>query len=205
MSYEKTVKIVLHGYLKDLYKEELILSGHSVSELINGMCKTTNAFNPVPGKGRHCISIVGYDNLDMLTQPLPADIEELHIVPTMSGGKKGGFFQIVLGAVLIAAAVWTGGATLAGFQLGIAGGSMGLLGSAGLSMVLGGLMSFLSPTPKADSSSQGPADPEASKYLGATQNTVKIGTRIPIMYGENKAFGHYISFDVDAKDVAITT
>lgn len=204
MSYEKRVKIVLHGHLKDLYPEELYLTGHSVSEVINGMCKATDAFNPRPGTGRHAISVVGFDTVESLSEPLPADIEELHLVPTMSGGKKGGFFQIVLGVVLIAAAVWTGGATLAGFQLGIAGGSLGLLGSAGLSMVLGGLMSFLSPTPKADSYSNDVADPEASKYLGATANTTKIGTRIPIPYGRNKLFGHYISFDVDSKDVAIT-
>ena len=47
------------------------------------------------------------------------------------------------------------------------------------------------------------ADPEASKYLSANQNTTKIVTRIPLMYGFNRAYGHYISFDVDAKDVAL--
>lgn len=120
------------------------------------------------------------------------------------GVRRGGFFQIVLGAVLIAAAIWTGGATLAGFQLGIAGGSFRYfrfsrsVNDAGWSYVIP------KPAPKADSSStSSEADPEASKYLGASGNTVKIGTRIPVMYGENKANGHYISFNVDSKDVAV--
>lgn len=204
MSYEKRVKIVLHGHLKDLYPEEIYMSGHSVSEVINGMCKATDAFNPRPGTGRHAISVVGFNTVESLTEPLPADTEELHLVPTMAGGKKGGFFQIVLGVVMIAAAIYLGpGVTAFGgaFQVGGVG---GFLFSSGLSMVLGGLMAFLSPTPKADSYSNDVADPEASKYLGASQNTVKIGTRIPIPYGRNKLFGHYLSFDVDAKDVAIT-
>ena len=46
-------------------------------------------------------------------------------------------------------------------------------------------------------------DPEASKYLGADQNTVKIGTRIPLLYGKHQAFGHYLSFNVDAKDISL--
>lgn len=203
MSCDRKVKIILHGYLKNLYSGELSFTGNTVEEIINGMCKTTKAFEPTPSKGRHVISIVGFDTVESLSNPLSSDITELHLVPALCGGKKGGFFQVVLGAVLIAAAIWTGGATLAGFQLGISGGALGILGSAGLSMVLGGLMSFLSPAPKADSYSNGEADPEASKYLGASGNTVKIGTRVPLMYGENKANGHYISFNVDAKDVAI--
>ena len=202
MSYEKRVKVVLHGHLKDLYPEELYLSGSSVSEIINGMCKATPAFNPVPGRGRHSISVVGFNTIDSLNEPLPADQEELHLVPTMAGGKKGGFFQIVLGVVMIAAAIYLGPTAMLGsFQIGGVG---GFLFSSGLSMVLGGLLGFLSPTPKADSFSNDVADPEASKYLGASGNTVKIGTRIPIPYGENKLSGHYLSFNVDSKDVAIT-
>ncbi len=119
MSYEKRVKVVLHGHLKDLYPEELYLSGSSVSEIINGMCKATPAFNPVPGRGRHSISVVGFNTIDSLNEPLPADQEELHLVPTMAGGKKGGFFQIVLGVVMIAAAIYLGPTAMLGsFQIG---------------------------------------------------------------------------------------
>lgn len=203
MSYEKRVKIVLHGYLKKLYPEELYLSGHNVHEIINGMCKMTKAFNPEPNKPRHLIAVVGYQSKDSLYEPIPSDVEELHLTPAFHGGKKGGFFQIVVGVVLVAAAFYTGGASLGVLgQLGIAGGSLGLLGNIGLSLLLGGLLTMLSPQPKI-SNNGSEADPEASKYLGATQNTVKIGTRIPLIYGRVKHGGHYISFDVDAKDVAV--
>lgn len=199
MSYERKVRVVLHGYLKNLYEKDIFLSGYSASEIINGMSKMTKAFNPQPGQERHQISVVGFESKESLFEPLPADIEELHLVPAMTGGKKGGFFQIVIGAVLIAASIYIGGpATLsAAFEMtGVAG----FLFNLGISMLLGGLLAMLSPTPKADSFGNA-ADPEASKYLGANQNTVRIGTRIPIIYGMMKAFGHYLSFDVDAKDV----
>ena len=114
MSYEKTVRVVLHGYLKDLYKDEIVLSGHSAAEVLNGMCKMTSAFNPEPLKDRHLVAISGFTTKEEIYGPLPADIKELHISPAMTGGKKGGFFQIVIGVIAIAAAVWTGGAELKG-------------------------------------------------------------------------------------------
>lgn len=200
MSYEKTVRVVLHGYLKDLYKDEIVLSGHSAAEVLNGMCKMTSAFNPEPLKDRHLVAISGFTTKEEIYGPLPADIKELHISPAMTGGKKGGFFLIVVGVIAIAAAVWTGGASLSIFS---AGGLTGFLANTGLSLLLGGVIAMLSPQPKISSSGSDIADPEASKYLGASQNTVKIGTRIPIMYGKNKAYGHYISFNVDAKDVVV--
>lgn len=203
--YQRKVKIVLHGYLKDLYPEDLELSGYSVAEIINGMCKQTKAFNPLPGQERHCISVVGFTDRDKLYAPIPHDQKELHLVPEMSGGKSGGFFRIIVGVVLIAAAFYLGGAALAGPTLFGSTTIASMLFNFGLSLVLGGLLELISPAPKIDRAGvTGTAtDPEASKYLGASQNTVRIGTRIPLLYGEHQAFGHYISFDVDAVDVAL--
>ena len=106
---------------------------------------------------------------------------------------------MVVGAVLIVVGVvvgvllsWTG-----------VGGAVGVgLISAGIGLMAGGLMQMLFPAPVIkNTASQG--DPEASKYLGAPKNTVAIGTRIPIGYGKFKVYGHFISFDITAKDVKI--
>lgn len=199
MSSERKVKVILHGALKKLYPHELVLSGHNVAEIINGMCKLTKAFDVPPGKEKHTISVLGYDCHEALNDPLKDDVEELHLVPAMVGGKSGGFARIIIGAVLIAAAF------VAPFAGAVAFGTTtwgSLLFSAGMSLALGGLLELMSPQPKADTFGNNEADPEASKYLGATQNTVKIGTRIPLLYGEILAYGHYLSFDVDAVDVA---
>lgn len=108
--------------------------------------------------------------------------------------------NIVLGSVFIAASFLMP-AAITGVTL-IGSTTVGsMMFNFGVSLVLGGLLSFLSPAPTLDSSST--AEVEASKYIAAGQNTVKIGTRIPILYGRHKVYGHYLSFNVDAVDVAV--
>jgi len=191
------VKIVLHGYFKDLYDEEIYLEGNDVAEIINGFCKQTGAFDVGPNEEKHHVRVHGFDDEDSLYSPLPVDTEELHLIPDIRGGKGGGFLKVVIGVVLIAAAILlppvglAAGVTLNSIVFGI-----------GASLVLGGLLELLSPAPQVDTLPEN-QDPEASKYLGADQNTVKIGTRIPLLYGKHQAFGHYLSFNVDAKDVSL--
>lgn len=204
MLSDKKIKVVFHGYLKNLYPGELEMSGTTVAEIINGVCRQTKAFNVTPGQERHTLRVMGFDTKESLYAPIPKNTKVLHITPQFCGGKSGGFFRIIVGAVLIGVSLAFGGTGfLATPLLGTTLGSM--LFNFGVSLVLGGLLEMLSPSPKVDRAgiNGGTTDPEASKYLGATQNTVRIGTRIPILYGEHQAFGHYISFNVDAVDVAV--
>lgn len=197
---ERRIKVVLHGALKKLYDKPIELMGATPADIINGLCRMTKAFNPKPGVERHILQVLGYDSEASLHSPLKPDSAELHLMPAMLGGKSGGFFRIVIGVVLIAASFFLpAGPLIAGFSFSLSS----IAFNFGLSLVLGGLLEMLSPQPKADTTA-GVKDPEASKYLGATANTVKIGTRIPIVYGEILCYGHYISFDVDAKDVVVT-
>lgn len=200
MLYEPKIKIVLHGYFKELFPHDITLSGSSVAELINGLCKVTKAFNPKLGEEKHCMSIIGFDTKESLFSPIPSNITEIHIVPSMEGG-KGGLFKVIIGVAIIAVAIYNPGVlfTIGGFS--VEGASLLF---TGISLALGGLLEMLSPQPQIDKNGNSAVDPEASKYLGASQNTVKIGTRIPIAYGENKAYGHYLSFNVDAVDVIPT-
>lgn len=191
------VKVVLHGYLSDLHDEETYIEGTDVAEIINGFCKQTGAFDVPLGEEKHQIRVHGFDDINTFYQPLSKDVKELHLMPDLRGGKGGGFFKIVLGAVLIAAAIFLP-------PIGIAAGVTlnSILFGIGASLVLGGLLELLSPAPQIDTLPDS-QDPEASKYLGADKNTVKIGTRIPLLYGRHLCFGHYLSFNVDAKDVSL--
>ena len=198
MSYERKVKVILHGELKKLYPHDIELSGFSAAEVLNGLSRQVKELRPEIGKEGHLITVVGYESEDLLRGPLRKNETEIHVVPAMAGGK--GFLKILLGVALIAASFYIGPAGLMGGLI-----SASSMFSFGLSLVLGGLLEMLSPAPKIDRIGNAGAgtDPEASKYLGANQNTVRIGTRIPIAYGEVELFGHYLSFDVDAKDVAL--
>ena len=61
--------------------------------------------------------------------------KEVRIIPIPTGSKSGGLFQVVLGAVIMATAFFTGGASLA--LMGAFASSAFLLGRA---MVLGGVL-----------------------------------------------------------------
>ncbi len=203
-SSEHKVKVVLHGHLKDKQPVECYFSGATAAEVINGFCKQTGVLDVPMGEEKHCISVVGFETQEALFSPLPANVTELHLVPALIGGKSGGFFRIVIGAVLIASVIATGGLT-GTFGVTLWGSTMlsEVMINMGISLILGGLISMLSPAPKIDTTGDSESDPEASKYLGATGNSVRVGTRIPLLYGEFKLYGHYLSFDVDAKDVAV--
>jgi predicted phage tail protein len=197
-------RIHLHGYLKDLCPHPIELDADTVAEAINGMCRVTRgAFNPNPKTGRHLLKVVGFDKAEHLF--MKSDVEDLHIVPAFAGGKNSGVMQIVIGVVIIAAAIASGGSLAA---LMAAGGGLSVFGSiamAGAMMVLGGIMSMMSaaPTLSAGTLGDGTINPEASKYLAANKNTVKIGTRIPILVGRFPVYGQILSFNVDAQDVAV--
>ena len=200
----KTIRIIPHGYLKELIPQPVELAGESVADIIKGLCKVTGgALDPKPGEPRHCLRIPGYDSEQKLYEPIADDVEEIHIYPNFFGGfgGKGGFMKIVLGAVLIAASFFMPAAITGLSLLGSTVGSM--MFNFGLSLVLGGLLEFLSPAPQLDLTSQvGANDPAAARYFGADRNTVKIGTRIPLVYGLHEVYGHYLSFNVTSSHVA---
>lgn len=189
------VEVVFHGYLKNVCPPGIRMDAGSVAELFRGLSYQIPGLKPTPDRGRHCVRVLGYDTVDDLYRPIRDDV--IHVFPALYGGK--GFFRILIGAIIIAAAIHFSGGTLA-LAMASTWGSIAI--SLGVSLVLGGLLELLSPAPKVDLDTSG-VD-ERSKYLGGSQNTVRIGTRIPLLYGERRVHGHYISFNVDAVDLGET-
>ncbi|MFN4275357.1 MAG: hypothetical protein ACK4FJ_03580 [Ferrovibrio sp.] len=196
-------RVILHGYLADLYRGPLPeFEAESAAEAIYAFTMQTKALNPKPGQQRHCVRVVGFEDPGLLFHP--TEVEDIHLVPDFSGGGggNGGFFKIVLGAVLVVAAFASAGGSLAAMVKAGALSGTGLLTSLGMSLMLGGVMELISPAPKRDTGGIGPqADVPASRYLGAPKNTVKIGTRIILAYGRNQVYGHFLSFDINAKQI----
>lgn len=178
-------RLVLHGSLKHLYAGDIEIYGTTVAEVIEGASRQIEGFKPNPKTGRVRIAVVGCHSEADLHRYLGDQIE-IHIVPQMAGGKKGGIAQILIGAVLIGVGVF----------LGVATGFGSMLIKLGALQLLGGLAQMLSPTPEDDRSSQ-----TKSNYLGSPKNTTKIGTRIPVLYGEYRWGGHILSFDINAIEI----
>jgi predicted phage tail protein len=185
----KPIRVHLHGSLRQHCPEPVTVYAATPLEAVDAVTRQLPTLRQVGRKP--LVRVLDHDSAESLHAP--ATVTELHLVPAFTGGKSGNaFLQIVLGTVLV----------VASFYLPA---SMPYLANAmfsfGASLVLGGVLNMISPAPKLDVSSA--SDPDASKYLGAPGNTVKIGTRIPLLFGRHKAYGHILSVDVDAARVPV--
>ena len=114
----------------------------------------------------------------------------IHIVPKIigSGGKSGGWLQVIAGAVMVVVGVmtsWAGGGALVG---------------AGIGLMIGGVSSLLMPTPKLD-----PANDDGNKPnngFGGAVTTVAQGNPVPILYGEREVGGFIASAGIYTEDKA---
>lgn len=179
-------KIILHGYLKDLYAAPIEVEAATVAEAMRSL-EQIPELQPEDGQP-HPVVILGVESEMALYAN--TTMEEIHVHPrTGGGGGRNGIMQVLIGVALIAIGIWNP-AFLA--SVGISSTQLFLAGGL---MALGGILQMLAPKPDED-------DERTSNYLGATQNTVKIGTPIPLGYGTRKIGGHYLSFDVDAVNVS---
>lgn len=128
-----------------------------------------------------------------LHEPLPTGAV-IHIVPRMAGAKSGGIFQVVLGAVAIAAAFWTGGASMAAWGALSTG-----LFTAGASMMLGGVAQMLTPQPKAPSMHNAD-NGKQNTYFSSLDNMVAQGNPLPVAYGEVMTGSRRISQELSTRD-----
>jgi predicted phage tail protein len=173
--------IYLHGSLKELHPEPIKVHAQTVAEALT-ILKQYPGFdveNPIPVrvKGVEC-----RDGVYAQTEET-----ELHVYPALAGsGGNGGVLQIIIGAVMVVV-----GAIMMIFPATAPYGFA--IAMSGAMMILGGILQLLAPSPKSSSNSS------QSLYVPSNQNTVKIGTRIPLIYGRVRHFGHYLSFNVDAK------
>lgn len=123
--------------------------------------------------------------------------KEVRIIPIPTGSKSGGLFQVVLGAVIMAAAFFTGGGSLA--LMGAFASSAFMMGGA---MVLGGVMQMISPQQGGLRLSSKSAENKPSYAFGGAVNTTAAGYPIPLPYGQRTVGGAIWSAGSYAEDKA---
>lgn len=111
---------------------------------------------------------------------------ELMFVPVVSGSKRGGVLQTIVGAILIVASF------IPGFQV---------LLPVGIGLVAGGVIQMLSPQAKGLSMSGSPEN-MPSYAFGSAKNTTASGNPVPICIGERRWGGAIISASILAEDKA---
>jgi predicted phage tail protein len=123
-------------------------------------------------------------------------IKTLKIVPVISGSKRAGLVQTVVGVVLIAAAAFitfASGGTASPFTSAMA--------AAGYGLAIGGVIQMLSP--QASGLKQSASPENAPSYaFGSAKNTTASGNPVPICIGDRRWGGMIISASIYAEDKA---
>lgn len=108
--------------------------------------------------------------------------KELRIVPVVSGSKRGGIIQTVVGVVLLVASYF-----------------YPPLAPVGIAMIAGGVIQMLSPQAQGLKTSAS-ADNQPSYAFGSAKNTTASGNPVPICIGERRWGGAIISASIYAED-----
>lgn len=200
MSQEIMVKIELGGVLGKTFGKTHQRLISTTSEAIRALCCTITGFeqflNTSKSRGLTFAVFRGKKNIgeDDLGFPVTSDV--IRIMPVVIGSKRGGLFQTIFGAVLVAAAVFMSGGIGAAFA---AGGITGFMSTTGAAMMLCGIIQMLSPQPNGIAmKDQGENKP--SYAFGAPTNTVSQGYPVPIGYGKRRIGGAVISAGIYVED-----
>jgi predicted phage tail protein len=116
---------------------------------------------------------------------------EVRIVPVITGSKRAGSLQTIIGTVLIVAAYVLSFTPFAA--------ASPFLYTAGTAMVAGGVVQMLSPQAKGLSQSAAPEN-LPSYAFGSAKNTTASGNPVPICIGRRRWGGAIISAAIYAED-----
>lgn len=184
---DEPIRIVrLYGELGRLFGREHRLVVTSVGEVICALGELIPGFKAYMTRAaanKHefaCLHGTRRLGPERLKEWLDPD-EPIRIAPIVRGSKRGGLFQIVLGAILIVAAV-------ASQQWGVAaafsaGGLAGAAAWTGAALMFGGFAQALSPIPGGLSGGD-PPNNKASYAFNGPVNAVAQGNPFPVGYSD---------------------
>lgn len=144
-------------------------------------------------KGVAFAVFIGRRNIGEGDLALPTGADEIRIAPVLTGSKRGGLFQVVLGAALIAASF------IPGLNAVAWSGASAFLGVTGASLALGGVVQLLSPQQSGLSVKDSP-DNGASYNFNGPVNTQAQGNPVGVLYGEMIVGSAVISAGIYAED-----
>ncbi|WP_151752527.1 tail assembly protein [Acinetobacter bereziniae] len=188
----KTIK--LYGVLGKKFGKEFKLAVESTREAVKALSVQVPGFEQfmLNAHEQGLAFAIFQDDENISEDQIDFDTgaKVIKIVPKVMGaGGDSGVFQLVLGAILIAAS----------FIPGIGQAAQVALIGAGAGMAVGGIAQML--TPKADAQDQNQDGNRANKSFGGAVTTIAQGNPVPILYGQREVGG----FIVNAGQFAVDT
>jgi predicted phage tail protein len=195
--------IRLYGILGSRFGRQHRMDVSSASEAVRALCSQIRGFESFLAhsrdKGLAYTVFYGKRNIGKDELVLPSGNNEIRLAPVPLGAKNVGIFQIVLGAVLIAASIMVPGSGvgfMAAFQQGGFWGTMAMMGA---SMVMGGVAQMLMAPPKGLSSKDGPENTPNTHFNGPV-NTSAQGMRVPVLHGRLRVGSAVVSAGISVTD-----
>ena len=183
----KTIK--LYGILAKKFGKEFHLAVDNTREAMRALSVQVPGFEHfmlhAHEQGLEFAVFQDKQNISETELDMSTSAKVIKVVPRVMGA--GGAFQVILGAVMIAAAFVTGGTSLAAW-----GALQGALFGAGVGMMVGGVAQMLMPKVEAiqDQNQDGN---KANKGFGGAVTTVAQGNPVPVLYGRREVGGFIAS------------
>ena len=182
-------KIRLYGILAKKFGKEFRLDVDNTREAMRALCVQVPGFEHfmlhAHEQGLEFAVFQDKQNISETELDMNTSAKVIKVVPKVKGA--GGAVQVILGAVMIAAAFVTGGTSLAAW-----GALQGALFGAGVGMMVGGVAQLLMPKVEAiqDQNQDGN---KANKGFGGAVTTVAQGNPVPVLYGQREVGGFIAS------------
>lgn len=166
--------IRLYGKLGAKYGRVHQLAVRNAREAVRALCVLFPGFEQEL-RGAHARGVaysvfIGKENIGREKLEFPPGREDIRIAPVLTGSKRGGVLQTIVGIVLVVVGAftsWAGG---------------GVLISVGVSMIAGGVTQMLSPQPKGLSAKDSAANSSSYNFNGPV-NTSAQGRPVGLLYG----------------------
>ena len=207
MDDQRVRTVRLYGKLGAQFGRVWRLAVDSPAEAVRALCALAPGFEcelmTAHDRGVAFGVFVGRRNIGADELGMPGGDDDIRIAPVISGAKSG-WAQIIIGAVIIAAATYFGGPMGAQGAYSVVGTWMagGIAGAAvgmGAAMILGGIVQVLTPTPKGIATRDGPDNGASYNFNGAV-NTTAQGNPVPLLYGDLIVGSAVISGAIYAED-----
>jgi predicted phage tail protein len=186
IDYQPMTTIKLYGQLRQ-FGRSFRLSVRSPAEAVKALCIQIPGFEKfisnAKSRGIEFAVFRGSKNLEEKELSFGGS-GEIRIAPVISGSKRGGLLQTIVGAVLIVASF------IPGFQA---------LLPVGIALVAGGVIQMLSPQAQGLKTSAAPENTPGYAF-GSAKNTTASGNPVPLCYGKRRVGGAIISAAIYAED-----
>lgn len=196
IEYQPMTTILLYGHLRQ-FGRSFRLAVRTPAEAIKALCVQIPGFerfiSNAKSRGIEFALFRGSKNLEEKELGFEGS-GDIRIAPVITGSKRAGVLQTIVGAVMIVA-----GIIVSGMSFGLAAPIGAAMISAGIGLVAGGVIQLLSPQAGGLKTSAAPENTPGYAF-GSAKNTTASGNPVPLCIGERRWGGAIISAAIYAED-----